>query len=372
MKKVVRVGENLFVNDDCVAGAIEHLPDDSVDLIVTDPPYGIAGDTLHQHYNRDERFVVDGYIEVPAADYNAFSHRWIRQAERVLRPGGSLYVVSGYTNLYDVLDALRATALRPVNHLIWKYNFGVHTSKKYVSSHYHILYYEKPGGSRQFHLQSRFSTGSAPAGGGSANYRDREDVWVINREYKPGRRKNKNELPVALLQKILQYSSSAGDLVCDFFMGGCSTAAVAIGMNRRFAGFEASRSTFDACVPPLADVEPGAMLASLAPPEPRVVENRGKPWDPVEIARVLSRFDELRSAGHTKKAAIATIAEEFGRGEWSVTKLLRAETPLTPGGLGYARSGPAPKVSLNGIRDGPGGDPRGGNGQGARDKRRPL
>jgi site-specific DNA-methyltransferase (adenine-specific) len=325
--RVIRIGENLFVNDDCVAGAREHVADGSVDLIITDPPYGISGDMLHQHYNRDESFVVDGYIEVPVAEYNAFSRRWIAEAERVLKPGGTAYIVSGYTNLYHVLDALRATTLREVNHIIWKFNFGVYTSTKFVSSHYHILFYEKPGGKRTFNLQSRFSTDAVSAEGGSQNYRDREDVWIINREYKPGQEKNKNELPRALLQKMLQYSTSDGDLVCDFFMGGCSTAAVAIGMNRRFVGFEASRATFASRVPLLTNVRPGELLESIQMPEPHIVEKRGKSWEPAERERAMNRFAELRRDGRTKKDAVSTLSSEFGRGSWAIQKLLRNNAP---------------------------------------------
>jgi hypothetical protein len=77
------INGNVFYNGDCITGARTHIPDGSVDLIITDPPYGINGDRLHHHYNRDERFVVGGYVEVPASDYGEFSLRWIREAERV-------------------------------------------------------------------------------------------------------------------------------------------------------------------------------------------------------------------------------------------------------------------------------------------------
>lgn len=310
----------LLVHDDCVKGALRHLADASVDLIITDPPYGIEGDRLHRHYNRDERYVIDGYVEVDKRAYNAFSRAWIAQAERVLRPGGQLYVVSGYTNLYDVLDALRATNLTEINHLVWKYNFGVYTSTKFVSSHYHILYYAKPGGRRTFNLQARFPLDADAEDGGSVNYRDREDVWIINREYKPAQKKNKNELPVALLEKMIAYSSSPGDLVCDFFMGGGSTGVVAIGMNRRFAGFEISKKAFDTSTERIDAVEPGALLRPT--PRPHVVGNRGKAWSAAESQRLGKRYRDLRAKGLTKAAIVDTLSREFKRGSWAIRKRL--------------------------------------------------
>jgi len=321
--RTVRIGDNIFINADAVKGAIRHLPDNSVDLIITDPPYGINGDQLHAHYNRDEHFVVGQYIEVPAARYKAFSREWIAQAERVLRPGGQLYVVSGYTHLHHVLNALRQTSLREINHIIWKYNFGVYTSTKFVSSHYHVLYYAKPGGKRTFNLQSRFSTTEKHAAGGSANYRDREDVWIINREYKRGQQKNKNELPRALLQKMLQYSSREADVVCDFFMGSCSTAAVAIGLNRRFIGFELSKPTFDRFVPQIKQVVPGELLASISSPTPHAIENCGKPWTESEVQSLLSRSRALPAEGLRKRDILTALCAEFQRGPFAIQKVLK-------------------------------------------------
>lgn len=240
--------EATYYNEDCIEGCKKRIPSNSVDLIITDPPFGIKGDTLDKHYNRDSSLVLDGYVEVPQAEYPRFTQRWIEQAARILRPGGSIYIISGYTNLYDVLNALRATPLVEVNHIIWRYSFGVYTSRKYVSSHYHILYYWKPTQDshlRTFNLECRYSKDDRDFEGGSLNYQDREDVWIIGREYKTGQVRVKNQLPDVLLRKMLQYSSNEGDLICDLFMGSFSTARVALGMGRYVVGFEISKELFD-------------------------------------------------------------------------------------------------------------------------------
>lgn len=320
---MIDLGDNRLYSGDCVRGAAKHLAPGSVDLIVTDPPYGIEGDRLHRHYNRDERFVVDGYVEVPRERYRAFSHAWIAQAARALRPGGQMYVVSGYTNLDCVIEALRANGLREVNHLIWRYSFGVYTRSKFVSSHYHILYYAKPGGRRTFNLQCRHATDERLADGGSANYRDREDVWAIPREYKPGREKNKNELPEALLTKMIAYSSNPGDLVADFFMGGGSTGAAAIGMNRRFTGFELSPGAFRSCAARLRRTEPGSLLRALPAPVPHQVERSGRRWSVEERAALERRYRELASAGYAKARIVSALEMQFERGTWSIRKALK-------------------------------------------------
>jgi len=322
----VEIHGGRFYNEDCIQGAKRHLPDSSVDLIVTDPPYGINGDLLHKHYNRKEGFVVDGYVEVPAAEYSAFSHRWIEQAARVLRPGGQIYVVSGYTHLLAILEALRDAGLEEINHIIWKYNFGVFTRTKYVSSHYHILYCAKPGGKRTFNTESRFGLREKDSQGQSLNYEDREDVWMINREYKPGQVKNKNELPMALLTKMIQYSSGEADLVADFFLGGFSTARVALELNRRIVGFEISRGIFKARIPEMRKVVPGRLLSDLRVPRIDTLDHQGRKWTEAETDSLLRRYYDLRKK-RTKKATVEVLIREFGRGRFSIEKVLSRQKP---------------------------------------------
>lgn len=313
-----------FYNSDAIEGARSFLEDGSVDLVITDPPYGIGGESLHHHYNRDEELVVDGYVEVPPERYGDFSRAWVREAERALRPGGSMYVVSGYTNLYHILAALGETSLQEVNHIIWKYNFGVYTTRKFVSSHYHILYYAKPGAERTYNLEARYGLDERDPSGRSLNYRDREDVWVINREYKPGKVKNKNELPRELLVKMMQYSSHEGDRVCDFFLGGFSTAEVAAGLGRHFVGFELSEEAFRHGVRRVRDVEVGHLLPDLREPVcDRRSRNRGKPWTPEEERHLLRRYREMRGSGAGKLASVEALRDEFGRGRFALENVLR-------------------------------------------------
>ena len=239
----------MIFNTDCIQGMRNNIDDNSIDLIFTDPPYGIAGDTLDAHYHRDESFVVPGYVEVPNSEYAKFSQEWISEAARCLRPGGSMYIVSGYTNLVDILNALKTTSLKEVNHIIGKYSFGVNTSKKWVSSHYHVLYWTKaPKAKVTFNTNCRFVDSKD-------SYHDRLTVQELPRDYKPGQIKNKNQLSETFIEKFILYSSNRGDKVMDPFLGGFTTARTAIRYGRIPVGFELNKHAYDAFLPTLVETE---------------------------------------------------------------------------------------------------------------------
>lgn len=313
-------------NMDCIAGSRRYLADNSVDLIITDPPYGIEGEQLHRHYHRNESYVIEGYVEVPKSEYADFSLGWIKEAQRVLRPGGTLYAISGYTNLYEILSALRQTNLVESNHIIWKYNFGVYTSRKFVTSHYHILYFYKPGGRVTFNTFSRYGSNDRDEANKSLNYRDREDVWIINREYQPGQIKNKNSLPKELLIKLMQYSSNKNDIVVDFFLGGFTTAKVAIGMARKFVGFEINANTYHHHLKELELISPGSLLPSLATVRDKRPLRQHKPWTASEAAKLKKRYNDLFQETGRKGKTISILQDEFERGYFAILNKLKEIT----------------------------------------------
>lgn len=322
-----------FFCGDAIDLMARRIPDDSVDLIVTDPPYGIAGDTLHKHYNRDESLVVDGYVEIPAAEYADFTGSWIREASRVLRPGGSIFIVSGYSNLRHILNSLSDVALEEVNHVIWKFNFGVATRRKFVSSHYHILYYYKPGGRRVFNTFSRYGSRLRDEHGRSIQYADLEDVWAINKEYKPGKEKNKNELPTALLVKMIQYCSNEEDLVLDLFLGGFSTAVVAKGLNRFSCGMEINKNAFNRGHRKWRSAERGFLLDSVPTGVDDRPQNAGAPLDAQARIEIIEFVSKMRGLGNTKAQAINAAMNKFHRGYWSISKLLKSSESPVAGSL---------------------------------------
>jgi len=115
------------------------ISNDTVDLIITDPPFAIDFKAKKANYNRTASRVLEGYKEIPQKDYSEFTCKWMEQCFRILKENGSMYVFSGWNNLRDILNAIEEVGFTTVNHIIWKYQFGVVTNRKYVTSHYHCL-----------------------------------------------------------------------------------------------------------------------------------------------------------------------------------------------------------------------------------------
>jgi site-specific DNA-methyltransferase (adenine-specific) len=142
--------------------------------------------------------------------------------------------------------------------------------------------------------------------------------------------KNKNELPTALLSKIIQYSSNEGDLVCDLFLGGFSTAKTAIGLLRRATGFEISSVMFDAKIDEMMAVVPGFLLDTAQTPKEPGRKRTRKTWSPEETEQLRKRYNELNQTSLSQKEVNQQLQEEFDRGYWSIEKALK-QTGIKPG-----------------------------------------
>ena len=241
MKKLTA---NKIYNKDCIVG-MKAIPDEKVDLIVTDPPFAINFKAKKANYNRTASRVLPGYNEIKVEDYYDFTNAWMHEAYRILKKSGSMYVFSGWNNLKDILTALDDNGFITINHIIWKYQFGVVTSKKFVTSHYHCIFVCKDDKKRKFFPYSRFKKEAKTSDGQSLHYKDKEDVWIINREYWTGDVKTPTKLPAEIIKKMLKYSSEKTDLVFDPFLGSGQVAVVSKMLGRKYLGFEVVKQYYN-------------------------------------------------------------------------------------------------------------------------------
>ena len=217
---------------------MKDIPDNKIDLVITDPPFAINFKSKKANYNRNASRVLPGYNEIESKNYYNFTYNWMTQINRILKKSGSMYVFSGWNNLKDILTALDENGFITINHIIWKYQFGVVTSKKFVTSHYHCLYVCKNNNERKFFPYSRFDKNAKTSDGKSLHYNDKEDVWNIKREYWTGDEKTPTKLPAEIIKKILEYSSEEKDVVFDPFLGSGQVAVVSKMLKRKYLGFE--------------------------------------------------------------------------------------------------------------------------------------
>ncbi len=235
---------NKIYNMDCIVG-MKHIPDNTIDLVITDPPFAIDFKAKRNNYHRTHSRVLEGYNEIPKEEYYGFTIKWMKEVYRVLKDSGSMYVFSGWNNLKDILTAIDELRFITVNHIIWKYQFGLVTKRRFVTSHYHCLYVCKNDKKRKFFPYARYGKEEDDAEGKSLHYKDKEDVWIIKREYWTGDQKTPTKLPAELIKKILQYSSEKGDVVLDPFLGSGQVAVVSKLLNRQYIGFEIVKEYYE-------------------------------------------------------------------------------------------------------------------------------
>jgi site-specific DNA-methyltransferase (adenine-specific) len=235
-----------------VGDLFDTLPgwDEPFDLIIADPPFNIAFDKAsHEYGSKEYKLYRD---DMSGTEYLDFSTRWIDLCHRALSPRGSMYVVSGWTNLVHILSAVESSPLHLLNHIIWRYTWGVYTKRRFVTSHYHVLLLVKDPRDYTFNRLERYQEDvwdevqeegdDGPRTGTGEERWEEGDVWFFpdyNRGNDPDRIKGHPcQLPVRLLRKMILTSSGEGDLVGDVFSGSGGTILAARQTGRRVVGFE--------------------------------------------------------------------------------------------------------------------------------------
>ncbi|HOJ02100.1 MAG TPA: DNA methyltransferase [Anaerolineaceae bacterium] len=250
MENRVYFGDNLPI--------LGSLPDASVDLIYIDPPFNTGhtqtrtrirtvsseqGDRTGFKGQRYETIQLgkNGYADT-FDDYLAFLEPRLREAYRILKAHGSLYFHIDYREVHYCKVLLDRIFGRDsfINEVIWAYDYGARTQKRWPPKHDNILWYAKNPAHYTFNYQAidRIPYMAPGLVGKEKAARGKlpTDTWwhtivPTNSHEKTGYPTQK---PVGVIRRIVTASSNAGDLVLDFFAGSGTVGEVCLKLKRNF------------------------------------------------------------------------------------------------------------------------------------------
>lgn len=234
------------------------MPDGSVPLIYLDPPFNTGKMQRHTQIKTvrsaaGDRSGFQGarYATVKIGthsytdlfdDYLAFLEPRLVEAHRVLAPDGTLYFHIDYREAHYCKVLLDCIFGRQcfLNEVIWAYDYGGRTKKKWPPKHDTILVYVKNPGRYTFNADAvERIPYMAPALVGpvkAARGKLPTDTWwhTIVPTNSVERTGYPTQKPVGILTRVIAASSHPGDLVLDCFAGSGTTGAACLALGRRF------------------------------------------------------------------------------------------------------------------------------------------
>lgn len=250
MTSRIYLGDNLSV--------LGQIADESVDLIYIDPPFNtgkVQGRTQLKTARSDSgdrtgfqgiryqttKIGTKSYVDL-FDDYLGFLEPRLLEAYRVLAPHGSLYFHIDYREVHYCKILLDIIFGREcfLNEVIWAYDYGARTTKKWPPKHDNILVYVKDPDQYTFNVDEveRIPYMAPGLVGPEKAARGKlpTDTWWHTIVPTNGKEKTgyPTQKPLGILKRVIQASSKPGDVVLDFFAGSGTTGEACLLLDRKF------------------------------------------------------------------------------------------------------------------------------------------
>jgi adenine-specific DNA-methyltransferase len=232
----------LIYNLDCLE-AMTILPDESINLTVTSPPYNIG----KEYENL-----------LPLDDYINWCEKWITEVYRLTLYDGAFWLNLGYLSIKNRAKAIPISYLLwdkipfyLIQEIVWNYGAGVAGNKFFSPRNEKFLWYVKNSEAYTFNLDDiRDPNVKYPNQKKNGKIRvnplgkNPTDVWEFPKVTSGQNRSSKErtphpaQFPSAVIQRIIQASSNQNQIILDPFLGSGTTAMVALDLNRLVIGFE--------------------------------------------------------------------------------------------------------------------------------------
>jgi len=248
---------------------LKEIQDNSIDLIYVDPPFNtkstqkrtkiktiLSEDGLNgfggNKYIRENDGEYGSY-EDSYEDYIGFIKPRLEEAYRVLKSTGTIYVHLDWREVHYVKIEMDKIFERDnfLNSIVWSYDYGAKSKKKWATKHDDILVYVKDKDNYTFNYDkvprvpylAPALAGPAKAAMGKAI----TDVWwhTIVPTNSKEKQNYSTQKPLGILRRIVEVSSNEGDLCLDFFAGSGTFGAACVEFRRNFIMLDNNPQAFE-------------------------------------------------------------------------------------------------------------------------------
>ena len=206
-------------NDDCL-NVLKDIGDNSIDLVVTDPPYEvITGGRNGGVKGKPSGILTENkqlMKSIPKADL------WLNECFRVMKDGTHIYIMTNTLNLTNYLNIINDVGFKLHNLLVWNKN-NTTPNRWYMKNCEYVIFARK---------------------GFAKSINNPSSQTVHNFDNIIGNKQHPTEKPVDLMKLYVENSSQVGDTVLDPFMGVGSTGVACKELGRNFIGVELDKQYF--------------------------------------------------------------------------------------------------------------------------------
>ena len=215
---------NLYLGD-CL-DLMTSIPNESVDLIATDPPYKI---TPHGGSgNAGGMFVGDLALKGKFFEHNDIDiEQYLSQFYRVLKKDTHCYIMCNHVNLAHFLDVISKSEFHFIKSLIWVKNNKI-MGRYYMNQFEYILFLRK--GDRKVNNCGISDVLSIP------NKKEKNN---------DGSNVHDSQKPIELFRILINQSTNKNELVLDPFAGSGTTCLAAMQEKRQYLGIEIDEKYFE-------------------------------------------------------------------------------------------------------------------------------
>ena len=213
-------------NQDCLEG-MKGIPDESVDLIVTDPPYKLtargSSGTMSGYWTNDitkkGKVFENNDVEIEG---------YLGEFYRILKDTSHCYIMCNNLNLPHFFEVISKSKFNFVKLLVWDKCTKI-CGKYYMGQVEHIFLLRK-GGDKPIN-----DCGTS----GLLSFPNKKD-----KAYN-GENIHDSQKPIGLFQTMIENSSKEGEIILDPFIGSGTCAIACMRANRHYIGFELDKKYFD-------------------------------------------------------------------------------------------------------------------------------